>query len=94
MMKLYYFYTLEALRDGQGKIKMHYGMSRVKKQLSGKRPISSETKSKKIRVNGVTDRNEKYNMESESQRGVVINKTTRKNKNGCIGRCLPLILKM
>ena len=36
-MKLYYFYTLKALWDGQGKIKMYYGMSRVKKQLSGKR---------------------------------------------------------
>ena len=31
IMKLY-FYTLKALWDGQGKIKMHYGMSRVKKQ--------------------------------------------------------------
>ena len=39
-MKLYYFYTLKALRDGQGKIKMHCGMSRVKKQLSGKRSIN------------------------------------------------------
>ena len=39
-MKLYYFYTLKALWDGQGKIKMYYGMFRVKKQLSGKRPIS------------------------------------------------------
>ena len=34
IMKLYYFYTLKALWDGQGKIKMYYGMSRVKKQLS------------------------------------------------------------
>ena len=33
IMKLYYFYTLKALWDGQGKIKMYYGMSRVKKQL-------------------------------------------------------------
>ena len=39
IMKLYYFYTLKGLWDGQGKIKMHYGMSRVKKQLSGKRSI-------------------------------------------------------
>ena len=39
-MKLYYFYTLKALWDGQGKIKMYYGMSRVKKQLSGKRSIA------------------------------------------------------
>ena len=37
--KLYYFHTLKALWDGQGKIKMYYGMSRVKKQLSGKRSI-------------------------------------------------------
>ena len=39
IMKLYYFNTLKALWDGQGKIKMYYGMSRVKKQLSGKRHI-------------------------------------------------------
>ena len=38
-MKLYYFHTLKALWDGQGKIKMYYGMSRVKKQLSGNRFI-------------------------------------------------------
>ena len=30
-MKLYYFYTLKALWGGQGKIKMHYEMSIVKK---------------------------------------------------------------
>ena len=35
-MKRYYFYILKALWDGQGKIKMYYGMSRVKKQQSGK----------------------------------------------------------
>ena len=35
-MKLNYFYTLKALQDGQGKIKMYCGMG-VKKQLSGKR---------------------------------------------------------
>ena len=39
IMKLYYFYTLKALWDAQGKIKMYYGISRVKKQLSGKRSI-------------------------------------------------------
>ena len=39
IMKLYYFYTLKALWDDQGKIKMYYGMSRVKKQRSGKRSI-------------------------------------------------------
>ena len=37
IIKLYYFYTLKALLDGQGKIKMYYGMSRVKEQLLGKR---------------------------------------------------------
>ena len=35
-MKLYYFYTLKALWDGQGKTEMYYGMPGVKKQLSGK----------------------------------------------------------
>ena len=30
-MKLYYFHTLKALWDGQGKIKMYYGMSSFKK---------------------------------------------------------------
>ena len=39
IMKLYYSYTLKALWDGQGKIKMYYGMSRVKKQLLGKRSV-------------------------------------------------------
>ena len=39
IIKLYYFHTLKALREGQGKIKMYYGMSRVKKQLSGKSSI-------------------------------------------------------
>ena len=38
-MKLYYFCNLKALWDGQGKVKMYYGMSRVKTQLSGKRSI-------------------------------------------------------
>ena len=39
IMKLYYFHALKALLDDQGKIKMYYGMSRVKKQLSGKSSI-------------------------------------------------------
>ena len=39
IVKLYYFYTLKALWDGQGKIKMYYGMFRVKKQLPGKSSI-------------------------------------------------------
>ena len=40
IVKLYYFHALKnALWDGKGKIKMYYGMSRVKKQLSGKRSI-------------------------------------------------------
>ena len=38
-MKLYYFYTLKALWDGQGKIKMYHGMSKVAKKLSEKRSI-------------------------------------------------------
>ena len=41
IIKLSCFYTLKALWDGQGKIKMHYGMSKVKKQLSGKRSIQN-----------------------------------------------------
>ena len=36
IMKICYFFDLKALFDGQGKIKMYYGMSRVKEQLSGK----------------------------------------------------------
>ena len=36
IIKLYY---VKALWDGQGKIKMYYGMSGVKKQLSRKRYI-------------------------------------------------------
>ena len=40
IMKLYYFYTLKALRVGQDKIKMHYEMSSAKKQLLGKRSIT------------------------------------------------------
>ena len=39
IIKLYFFHTLKALGDGQGKIKMYYRMSRVKKQLLGKRSI-------------------------------------------------------
>ena len=41
IIKLYYFHTLKALRYGQGKIKMYYGMSRVKKWVSGKRSIAA-----------------------------------------------------
>ena len=41
IMKFHYIYTLKALWDGQGKIKMCYGMSRVKKQLSGKKFIEN-----------------------------------------------------
>ena len=37
---------------------------------------------KEIRVNDVTDSKGKHNIESESQRGVVINKSIRKSKNG------------
>ena len=39
-------------------------------------------KSRKIRVNDVTNSNEKHNIESESQEGVVINKHIWSNKNG------------
>ena len=39
MMKLYHFHNLKALWDGQGKIKMYFGMYRVKKKLSGKMSI-------------------------------------------------------
>ena len=39
IMKFYYFHSLKALWDDQGKIKMYYGMPRVKTQLSGKRSI-------------------------------------------------------
>ena len=40
IIKLYYLHILKALWDGQGEIKMYYGMSGVKKQLSGKRSIT------------------------------------------------------
>ena len=50
IMKLYYFYTLKALWDGQGKIKMYYGMSRVKKQLSWKRSITNKLLRKSVLV--------------------------------------------
>ena len=46
VMKLYYFYTLKALWDGQVKIKMHYGMPRIENQLSGKRSIMKIIRSK------------------------------------------------
>ena len=39
-MKLYHFNTLKAPWDGQGKFKMYYGMSRVKKQLLEKGLLS------------------------------------------------------
>ena len=42
IMKLYYFYTIKALWDDQGKVKMYYRMSRVIKQLSGKRSITMQ----------------------------------------------------
>ena len=35
------YYYLKALWDGQGKVKTYYGMSRVKKQLSGKKSIGA-----------------------------------------------------
>ena len=36
IVKLYYFYTLKKLWDSQGKIKMYYGMSRVKNSYQEK----------------------------------------------------------
>ena len=39
VMKLYYFHTFKTTWDGQGKIKMYYGMSKVKKQLTEKTSI-------------------------------------------------------
>ena len=41
IMKFYYFYILKALWAEQGKIEMYYGMSRVKKQLSGESSIAT-----------------------------------------------------
>ena len=41
IIKLYYFHALKGLWDGQCKIKMYYGISRVKKKLSGKGSIRS-----------------------------------------------------
>ena len=44
-MKIYLFYTLKALWDNQGKIKMYYGMVNVKKAAIGKKclmPIKQE----------------------------------------------------
>ena len=38
-MKLYYFHTFKTMWDGQGKIEMYYGMSKVKKQLTEKTSI-------------------------------------------------------
>ena len=39
IMKFYYFHTVKAVWDGQGKSKVYYMVSSVKKQLSGKRSI-------------------------------------------------------
>ena len=52
IMKLNYFYALKALWDGQGKMKIYYGMSRVKKQLSGKRYIAKTFKIRNIEIRG------------------------------------------
>ena len=41
--KIMKLYDLKALWDGQDNIKMYYGMSRVEKQLSGKRSIGSDS---------------------------------------------------
>ena len=39
IVKICYLHTLKALWDDQGKIKMYYGMSKVKKHLSRKSSI-------------------------------------------------------
>ena len=39
IMKLHYYRALKALGDVQGKIRMYYGITMVKKHLSGKRSI-------------------------------------------------------
>ena len=49
-MKLHYFYTLKALWDDQGKVKMYYGMSRVKKQLSGKSLLNEQYDEKNQKI--------------------------------------------
>ena len=36
IVKLYYFYILKALWDGQSKIEMYYGMSRLKAAIGNK----------------------------------------------------------
>ena len=41
IMELYYFRTSKAIWDGQGKTKIDYGMSSVKKQLLGKGSITA-----------------------------------------------------
>ena len=46
------FYALKALWDGQGKMKIYYGMSSVKKQLSGKRYIAKTFKIRNIEIRG------------------------------------------
>ena len=39
IMKFYFFHTVKTVWDSQGKSKMYYTVSSVKKQLSGKRSI-------------------------------------------------------
>ena len=55
-IKLYYFHTLKALWDDQGKIKMYYGMSSVKKQLSEKRSIQIYVTVSWFSINSCLDR--------------------------------------
>ena len=52
IMKFYYLCTLKVLWDSQGKSKMYYGMSRVKKQLLRKRSIASCLPVTLLKVNG------------------------------------------
>ena len=46
IMKLYYFYALKELWDVQGKIKMYYGLSRVKKAAIRKKSIAEKGRCK------------------------------------------------
>ena len=57
IIKLYYFHTLKPLWDGQWKIKMYYGMSKVQKQLSGKRSIENSASQMKIMKQWIPQKN-------------------------------------
>ena len=70
IIKLHDFHILKALWDGQSKIKMYYGMSRVKKQLSGKRSIMLShfgVTSKKIILRDMVEEIKKSGFHSVSE---------------------------